>query len=235
MQNKSPKIISYLSIALFVISPVLSFEFKDKNICPPNKCVSCGLTSNNVRTTLTCNLCYGWERKWKDSTNKIQSGAFCTDTKIALDNCDIAQPTNDISTAEGLTAEDRKSLQYELEGRYALILKFNSPDQEIVKNYAKMLDEFKLGGINLSVVKGANADRVCLKCTDGYFLDNDGKCKEADPISNCQTFSSKSVCTQCAPKYWQVTKSAGVFQCEKADFWYRVEDCYYHAPYTQNR
>lgn len=70
-----------------------SKSFIDRSMCPPNKCISCDFNSNQITRGMTCNGCYGYERMWKDTSNKQLRGAYCTDNKIdenALPHCQIA-------------------------------------------------------------------------------------------------------------------------------------------------
>ena len=74
---------------------------------------------------MTCNLCYGYERMWKDTSNKDLRGAYCTENKIdtnALPHCLIAQPINDQLTVHDLSDEAREHWEKELQIRYQMML-----------------------------------------------------------------------------------------------------------------
>jgi ribosomal protein S27AE len=63
---------------------------------------------------------------------------------------------------------------------------------------------------DLSVDKVPKGEKMCFKCSLGYYLGPDGKCAQGDVLANCDIFTSKSICGQCSHGYWQVTNSAGL-------------------------
>lgn len=207
---------------------------QNSETCQVGKCASCSLTSNELRTTLSCNVCFGYEKRWKDSSNIGKFGAECKDKEISLDHCDVAQPENDPNAAQiaKMTPEERKFFEKELEARHGMLIKHNGKGNKFAQDFGKMLAAFKSGINSLKINASAN-DRSCYICKHGYYLDS-GKCKEADPIDNCEIFSSASICYICAPGYWAVKKTDTTYSCEEAPYSLRVRNCYYHYAFLKN-
>lgn len=235
--NTSPKILLLLFVAVCAVES-RQHSFVDKTMCPPNKCMSCDFTTNQIQRSMTCNFCYGYERQWKDTSNKNLRGAQCTDNKIdknALPNCLIAQPINDQVTENDESEELRADWEIELENRYQVLLHFNSAENAFVKSFGEKLAKFKQGSSIRGLLGEPNADRICLSCEKGYYLDFDGKCKLADNLDFCEVFSGKSTCLYCMTNYWMVKKTDTLTQCVKADMFLRVRNCQYNGMYLQNQ
>ena len=129
----------------------------------------------------------------------------------------------------------RSEWEQELEVRYQILLSSNGAKNAFVQSFKANLDQFKLGKGLHSLLGEPNADRICLSCQDGYYLDVDGKCKLGDNLDFCEVFSGKSTCLFCKPGYWTVKKTDTLVQCVKADIFLRVRNCQYNGTYLQNQ
>lgn len=91
-------------------------------------------------------------------------------------------------TSADKSEESREDWVVELENRYQLMRTSHGDANEFVQSFGAKLEMFKQGASLTSLMGSSNADRICLKCENGYYLDGNGKCQMADSLDHCEVF-----------------------------------------------